>query len=533
MRSIKKIISTCALIFCLMFMPMILSGCGLFKDKEIKVRVEEGYIQWQEDGDDSWSNVISVEDVLAAIGDDIKGKEIELQKTDTHIQWRYQGGAWQNLIALEEIKGQDLVATDCTITYNFNLGRASIESINNQLASVFACDGFEQSVAKVEGDDLVVKYTQTDKKGNFFNLYDRMDDLGLSDYFLGWYVDDIKVNPLHIIGGDIELTAKWTKSLTKIMCTEICEYSYYNFDGNNTASVSPVEGHTYSSSNGLRIFSLNELTIHEGEFYKITQFSAYSGFGFVEDERDVDIIVVPETMEKNVAKKIDMNWTHDLPLFFISNKKTDGTIGGSLLKDCIIDNLVVKPVVRTGGASGIIEYIYEVDYETCEAKLIKTFVGRNWLLKDGFNNNNEVLGDFTVVKDGKSYDIKVTEFSDGWIKPFYTFKYTSDNDTFNINFILSKDITFIGGGHYMDSSYNGPEDLGGTDLMVYHFFSLCTDVTKEITSELVGAASPQTGIAEEQSIIYYYSETEPTDTEHKYWHYDDDGKTPIIWEVNA
>ena len=268
MSSIKKVISTCALIFCLMFMPMILSGCGLFGNKEVKVRVEEGYIQWQEDGDDSWSNVISVEDVLAAIGDDIKGKEIEIQKTDTHIQWRYQGGARQNLIALEEIKGQDLVATDCTITYNFNLGKSYY--MNTKLANVFACEGFEQSVAKVEDDKLVVKYTQIDKKGNFFNLYDRMDDLGLSDYFLGWYVDDIKVNPLHIIGGDIELTAKWTKPITEIMCTETCEYSYYNFDGKYTASASPVEGHNYFSWNGLRIFSLNELTIHDGKFYKIT-----------------------------------------------------------------------------------------------------------------------------------------------------------------------------------------------------------------------------------------------------------------------
>jgi len=29
--------------------------------------------------------------------------------------------------------------------------------------------------------------------------------------------------------------------------------------------------------------------------------------------------------------------------------------------------------------------------------------------------------------------------------------------------------------------------------------------------------------------LYYYSETEPTD-DGNYWHYDTDGKTPIIWE---
>ena len=31
--------------------------------------------------------------------------------------------------------------------------------------------------------------------------------------------------------------------------------------------------------------------------------------------------------------------------------------------------------------------------------------------------------------------------------------------------------------------------------------------------------------------FYIYSETQPTDTEHKYWHYDEDGKTPVIWEL--
>ena len=33
------------------------------------------------------------------------GDEIELQKTDTHVQWRYVGGTWTNLIALEDITG--------------------------------------------------------------------------------------------------------------------------------------------------------------------------------------------------------------------------------------------------------------------------------------------------------------------------------------------------------------------------------------------------------------------------------------------
>ena len=37
--------------------------------------------------------------------DGTDGKEIELQKTDLYIQWRYKGGEWQNLVALADILG--------------------------------------------------------------------------------------------------------------------------------------------------------------------------------------------------------------------------------------------------------------------------------------------------------------------------------------------------------------------------------------------------------------------------------------------
>ena len=37
--------------------------------------------------------------------DGTDGKEIEIQKTDLYIQWRYKGGEWQNLVALADILG--------------------------------------------------------------------------------------------------------------------------------------------------------------------------------------------------------------------------------------------------------------------------------------------------------------------------------------------------------------------------------------------------------------------------------------------
>ena len=37
--------------------------------------------------------------------DGVDGRQIEIQKTDLYIQWRYEGEEWQNLVALADIEG--------------------------------------------------------------------------------------------------------------------------------------------------------------------------------------------------------------------------------------------------------------------------------------------------------------------------------------------------------------------------------------------------------------------------------------------
>ena len=39
---------------------------------------------------------------LMALLKGLDGKPVELQKTETHLQWRIQGGTWANLLALNE-----------------------------------------------------------------------------------------------------------------------------------------------------------------------------------------------------------------------------------------------------------------------------------------------------------------------------------------------------------------------------------------------------------------------------------------------
>lgn len=54
-------------------------------------------------GDDDWVPIIAVADLVGEAGND--GVPPELQKTATHLQWRVDGGAWANLVALVDITG--------------------------------------------------------------------------------------------------------------------------------------------------------------------------------------------------------------------------------------------------------------------------------------------------------------------------------------------------------------------------------------------------------------------------------------------
>ena len=89
--------------------------------KTPEFRVNENILQWRYVGDEIWLNLYDLSALKGADGKDgvngkdgkdgingidgTNGKEIEIQKTDLYIQWRYKGGEWQNLVALADILG--------------------------------------------------------------------------------------------------------------------------------------------------------------------------------------------------------------------------------------------------------------------------------------------------------------------------------------------------------------------------------------------------------------------------------------------
>lgn len=85
----------------------------------VEFQASATHIQWRiNEGD--WVNIIAIADITGAVGadgadgangangaDGADGQEIELQTNATHLQWRYVGGAWADLILLADITGDD------------------------------------------------------------------------------------------------------------------------------------------------------------------------------------------------------------------------------------------------------------------------------------------------------------------------------------------------------------------------------------------------------------------------------------------
>lgn len=72
--------------------------------REVELQKSQTHIQWRYAGDAEWTDLVALSELQGEAGS--PGSEIELQVTETHIQWRYAEGVWQDLIALADLKGE-------------------------------------------------------------------------------------------------------------------------------------------------------------------------------------------------------------------------------------------------------------------------------------------------------------------------------------------------------------------------------------------------------------------------------------------
>jgi hypothetical protein len=114
--------------------------------REVELQTTDTHVQWRYEGDVAWTNLIALSAITGpqgvqgevgntgatgAAGAD--GREVELQKTATHVQWRYEGDvAWTDLIPLADITGPQGPAgtqtTDASLLTSGTLADARLSS---------------------------------------------------------------------------------------------------------------------------------------------------------------------------------------------------------------------------------------------------------------------------------------------------------------------------------------------------------------------------------------------------------------------
>ena len=80
---------------------------GVSDGREIELQKNDTHIQWRykDEGDDAWQDLIKISDITGQDGTD--GREIEIQVNDGYIQWKYtDDNDWNNLIAVSELQGE-------------------------------------------------------------------------------------------------------------------------------------------------------------------------------------------------------------------------------------------------------------------------------------------------------------------------------------------------------------------------------------------------------------------------------------------
>ena len=74
---------------------------------EIEFQVADGYIQWKNKMETEWKNLVSLETLAGADGENGEdGREVEFQVADGYLQWKYTTETeWKNLIELSTLVG--------------------------------------------------------------------------------------------------------------------------------------------------------------------------------------------------------------------------------------------------------------------------------------------------------------------------------------------------------------------------------------------------------------------------------------------
>ena len=147
--------------------------------------------------------------------DGIDGKSVELQKSATHIQWKQTNGTWQNLIALEDLKGDKGEQGDgSTVDFSNYYTKAeadkaildALENVNVDLSDYATLEFVREQIANVTVD-LSDYYTKS--QVNQLIEDNKFDPTGLAtEEFVNEKIEGIDIPDISPLATKEELEAK-------------------------------------------------------------------------------------------------------------------------------------------------------------------------------------------------------------------------------------------------------------------------------------------------------------------------------------
>ena len=77
------------------------------KGQEVELQRTATHVQWKYDNEGSWTDLVPLEDITGPKGiQGIPGTPVELQASGTHLQWKYNtDSTWTDIVSLEDLRG--------------------------------------------------------------------------------------------------------------------------------------------------------------------------------------------------------------------------------------------------------------------------------------------------------------------------------------------------------------------------------------------------------------------------------------------
>lgn len=521
----KKILATMAIGIMSLAMPFTLAGCD--QEDDVNIRIQDDYIQWQIDGNNSWTNLITIEELKDLLGDSFKGnvgeqgmpgingREVEFRKSDTHIQWRYvtnnDNDEWNNLIAIDDIRGKDFTAEKCTITMDLNLPyNSSILSYINSGDIIFDDQYCSLKNNEIDHYNQVVNFVYESKvnKGDYFQLVD-FAQYGLGDYFLGWYADGVKIDKYRIVAENLSLKAHWKEEFSSIRVSLPTSYECTFDENNKTARIQKIN----SQVEGYR---LPGFVIKDNYCYKVTSLSGLWMENSIKDPANKShlssqSIIIPYTFEAEeylaTVKVSPLYWCDDINFlhganYYIPQERVNINNDRYILYDRYLLDV-------SEGFS-----LYELNFVRETAKLIVHYAKPY----SSTRITGLALDNLEFEYDNIDWNFKITEVSTSALKIGYWQHLANGNNDIDIILNDYDQIT----SEFMDL-------LNTKDIVMNLYFKGTKD---QYDSKFPNGVNY--GELNGNSLkVYYYVEEEsnvPSDGGN-YWHYDTNGKTPIVWNV--